>query len=876
MADFIRVYTRHPKQYFSLLLFGMILLVSNLPFTHAELMLNEIMYNPSTLMGDDSDVEWVELYYVDPLYPLSNNSLNLSAWELIIGGKTTTLEGDLASDSYVIVARELHDGSDVDNDSFLSFYGENLSAIAIDGYWDYLSNEEGTIILQNPSQNISLTGTYTDALGADGNGNSLEYANETFFESLTLYGTPGYQNSVLENLPGFNQTNETNESNETNETTSYDLELSISLDNLLSSNVSYDHLFTLTNLVYQEGDQENITVTVNYTVFNSAGEQERLYESNFTTHLLSVTNDGTGNYTFPGEGNYTLCGRILYAFINETNPLNETNLSNNEVCQQIIVLHTILQPCDISLTILTPKDLYFTNESLEFTPTLNNESFLFTIEYWIEDLFGMVVKSPYNTSNTNQKSWTPDEEQINVYRIKARLVMLACNDSFLDDNVAEKRVIVQGEKPFSPVLEVEDIMLGSDEEAAFGEDIPVKLSISRGNSTKSSIDLWVEDSDQQKVSTVSSVRVYDSYTTYKVTVPVQLKPNCDDAFPDTNYTLKIEGLNGEINTSLVVHGKTSSLCPSASCPQQQSCGNSPSSSTSSFAPPPKDLSFEVLTLPDHMILETPFSTKIRITNSGTLERTATLWSYAYRGNKAYSGEREANKQETIIKPGGQVTLVLTNTIVAAEPGIYQFKVKYKKDDQKTENDLITTNITLAENLQENALPSPSVSITDFYTRHRKFADEITLYVALSSPEITNVTVVVEGVSFTNATSVLVNGTEIIAFPAFLYPGKNVFFTTVFDSQNISLGFQRLVLFANETTIKTLNESEVLYLSKDDGNSLTNTFTGSGLPQITGSVTGDSLVYESTTAKAKTMVLPLLIVVLALISVTLAWKFWKGK
>lgn len=857
----------------------MTLLLSNLPFAHAELIVNEIMYNPSTGMGDDSDLEWVELYFLDPLYSLSNNSLNLSGWELVIGGKTTFLEGSLASDSYGVVARELDDGSDEDNDSFLAFYGNrsgnisgnNLSFLAMDGSWDYLSNDGGIITLQNPSQNFSVNITYTDALGGDGNGNSLEYANSTFFESLTLYGTPGYRNSILENSSPFN------------ETKNYDLELTIALAEVLSRDVAYENLFTLTNLDYHEGDEENITVTVTYAVFNGTREQEKIDEDNFTVPVISSTNTGTGNYTFLGEGNYTLCGNITYASLHNAS-LNETNPLNNEACKQVMVIDTFFQPCNISLEIYIPKDLYSTNESVEFTPTLNNETFPFTIEYWIEDIFGIVVKAPYNTSNTNKKSWTPDEEQINVYRIKARLVMLACNDSFLGDNAAETMVIVQGERLISPLLEIEDIVLGSDGKVAFGEDVPIKLSISRGNSTKSSIDIWVEDSNQEKVSTVSSLRVYDPYTTYKVTVPVQLKPNCDEAFSDGNYTLIIEGLSEEINASLPVAGKTSALCSSLPCPQSNGC--SPSSSPSSFfALPPKDISFEVLTLPDHIALGVPFSTKIRMTNTGTIEHTATVWSYVYRGNKAYSGEREANKQEAVIKPGGQMTLVLSNTIMDAESGLYQFKVKYKKDEQKTDNDLVTTNITLEEtpyNSHNNAHAfQSSVVITDFYTRHRKFMDEITeitLYVALSSPEATNVTVAVEGVSFVNATSVLVDGTETIAFPAFLLPGKNVFFATIFDSEMVPLAFQRLVLVANDTTIQTLNESEAFYLSKTSditSDLFDNGLRKSGLTQITGSATGD-LVYESTTAKAKTMVLPLLIVVLSIVSVTLAWKFWKGK
>ena len=72
-----------------------------------------------------------------------------------------------------------------------------------------------------------------------------------------------------------------------------------------------------------------------------------------------------------------------------------------------------------------------------------------------------------------------------------------------------------------------------------------------------------------------------------------------------------------------------------------------------------------------------FPLKIEIQGDNK-EHPIEMWSYIYRGNKCYSGEREENKKSFMLRPGETKTVILENT-VEAEPGEYKLKIKIRID-----------------------------------------------------------------------------------------------------------------------------------------------------------------------------------------------------
>jgi hypothetical protein len=147
----------------------------------AGLLVTEVMYNPSQC--DDTDGEWVEIY---------NNgetSVDLSQWTI----NNKPLEGTLGSMQYIVIAKELVDGTDADTDSFERYWGNN------DGVWDEadgfnamqlsisLANSAGIVNLTN--NNESDVFEYTSSMGANGNSYSLQRTLELGWEEAEA--TPG-------------------------------------------------------------------------------------------------------------------------------------------------------------------------------------------------------------------------------------------------------------------------------------------------------------------------------------------------------------------------------------------------------------------------------------------------------------------------------------------------------------------------------------------------------------------------------------------------------------------------------------------------------------------------------------------------------------
>ena len=83
-----------------------------------------------------------------------------------------------------------------------------------------------------------------------------------------------------------------------------------------------------------------------------------------------------------------------------------------------------------------------------------------------------------------------------------------------------------------------------------------------------------------------------------------------------------------------------------------------------------------------------FTTKIKFDNNDDQNINIKLWSYVYRGSKSYSGDREENKKEFVLKANSLDIVELSNIVDEAEPGNYKFKVLVNKNNQKTNNQII--------------------------------------------------------------------------------------------------------------------------------------------------------------------------------------------
>lgn len=151
-------------------------IITLIPLVSSSLIITEIMYNPSTLQGQDSELEWIEIY---------NNDTDIENFTL----ENENINYNLTNNSFLIIAR--------DKNYFEFFYNNNFSII------DFplsLKNTEDTILLNNNSF------SYSSSLGADGNGYTLELTSQGYKESLIVNGTPGYlpEENIQEEINYFN------------------------------------------------------------------------------------------------------------------------------------------------------------------------------------------------------------------------------------------------------------------------------------------------------------------------------------------------------------------------------------------------------------------------------------------------------------------------------------------------------------------------------------------------------------------------------------------------------------------------------------------------------------------------------------------------
>ncbi len=211
------------------------------------------------------------------------------------------------------------------------------------------------------------------------------------------------------------------------------------------------------------------------------------------------------------------------------------------------------EECTINLTIWTEKEIFGEGETIVYRHALTPENYV--IEYWAEDLEGNIVKRKYNTTNTNKKKWTPSCSKGTAFVLWAKAY--ACNTTEADSRLVGLRC--------PSATHEESLHLDVSEEARWGDSVPVTLEISKGETAKTLIEVYVEG--QSRVSEISKVYVPEENSRAKLVVPVLLWPNCGSEIADGRFTVVAEGLGMTARKSIYLSGTSPKACSPADCPQ---------------------------------------------------------------------------------------------------------------------------------------------------------------------------------------------------------------------------------------------------------------------------------------------------------------------
>jgi hypothetical protein len=352
--------------------------------------------------------------------------------------------------------------------------------------------------------------------------------------------------------------------------------------------------------------------------------------------------------------------------------------------------------CDYAVEFILAKTVFDNSSEFSFkirASKISGSPTNFTLRARIEDLNGRLIKEykPFtNKSITRQRTsttYTPNLEEGKSYFIDTN-VTVQCNDTAQENNFDTRIITIKGkllqEDSSIDIAKIYD--LGQDKKAKFGQTIRIKLNAYKGNTNKNSVAIWIEDNKGKKLSKQSKTNLDLKYTNYSLTLPIQIKPNCDEEFDDDDYTIIAKGLDSEDEEEVEIEDITDSMC------DVKIIESKPFSS--------KKFNFEIQNFNENIEAGKKLNTKIVLDNNNDQDVNIKLWSYVYRGSKSYSGDREENKKEIVLKANSLHIVELENVVEDIDPGNYKFKVLINKNNQKTNNQ-ITKDITINKNKIES-------------------------------------------------------------------------------------------------------------------------------------------------------------------------------
>ncbi|TKJ17473.1 hypothetical protein CEE44_02980 [Candidatus Woesearchaeota archaeon B3_Woes] len=520
----------------------LIILILSSKTIFANIIINEIMYNPNQC--SDTYCEWIEVFNNGP------SSVNLSGW------KISDMKSDLSKEyNRSIIMNQ----TNIPAGGYLIFAKKPVN---FSRYWNVscpiaevsfgLNNGQEIVNLYSSNDSLIDSFYYNKSFGADGDGNSLQFFNNSW---CTNTPTPGKDNfcpsqpSFILNYP----------SHVLNDGTIFLIKIEISgfSDGLYDVKIDIkDENGTRIGRIYDTNDKKWKSTT--YYVYNS-----------------TKVENGSGNY-------------LAYLKIDPD--------------KSYIGTATI------------QAKLRFSGSSVE------SNLYIFNV---VDTIF-----SEEETDKENQESESS--------------------------------------------IEISDV----PSSAEFGDIVKAKINVYRGDTSKYAVYAYIETKSGKKATEKSTMHFKNKFTGYTLTVPIQLKPNCDEKYKDGKHIVVVEGLGESDSEKIEIEGIKTSLCGKSS------------TKTSSTSLSSRKFDYSLINYPKKISSSQEFNINVEIKNDDDQDSEVDIWSYVYRGSKSYSGDRQQNKKHITIDVGSSEIITLTNKVSSLEDGDYKLKVVINKDNQKTNKEII--------------------------------------------------------------------------------------------------------------------------------------------------------------------------------------------
>ncbi len=663
----------------------LVVLFSVVPFSVAFLEINEVMYDP---IGNDNDHEFVEI--------VADGFLNLSGYIIADANSNDTLVGvSYIPGPYSLIVEEGFNATSI-NASIYSI-GKTIG--------NNLNNDQDTISLYYPNWTLIDTIHYDFSLGGSNNGRSLEQnAEGVWMESIIDGGTPGQENSNVHFSDDFSalQISEiypnTFEDDDAEKPEGEWVELYNPGDALLDVN----------GLVLKDQDDENELLIADDKVMEST----IIYPHSY----LVIYRDGDTDF---GLNNYgpeevrLFDGNTLLDNVSYSNTLEGMSLSRfgNAV---FTTIPTPGEPNSLDAGCDWFLDAYFSDVIIENNNTFDMQlevgrSYGFpqnlTVSGVFQDLGGNVVRtySPWNDEyvvSGGIKDYRPVLAQ-GTYQFFFSIMDLSCEDDYPNDNNVNGLVVVNAPpSQNTSSLRLEQLYLGNDDKVTWGDQFTAKVVAYKADDNRYSLQLWAEKNGN-RIGPTTKANLYDKYTAYPLTLPVQLYPNCNEEWPDGTATLIVEAFGLRQEQKFSVEGIDKDFCQDYTPSKRSSASSGTSIRTQE--------SYQIVDLPAAITPGEALRLKVQLLNEDKAH-TYSLYAYLYRGSKCYSCldstvERDSNQRQFSLQPGeAKIAELLVKVDSAMKEGQYSLKVKIRKDAQKTEKEL-TEGIYVQQPVQQHTLES---------------------------------------------------------------------------------------------------------------------------------------------------------------------------
>lgn len=498
---------------------------------------NEIMYNPS---GNDNNAEFIEI--------LSNTLVDFS--QVMVGDLTKNdsllmLSGNNES-NYTLIVEEGFNYTGLNCSIYTT--GKNIG--------DSLGNSGDALFIYHNNGTLLDSVIYNNTM-ANGNGKSLELFNDSWQESYFEGGTPCKENSQSPHNSTEDAISNESQQNSSQLRTPFNTTITFIIPDILYTGFNYTPLFKITNEHYKQNaglEKEVLNITLQITIYG-----QEFYQQLFIPLSLKYSKrTGLGSFLPDKAGSYTICGYIYNNDIT-TSVINDNTQDNSTVhystiCQEFKVLDISKISCDASIMSFTDAIKYAPGQKVSILNKVvfqDNNSFPYTIDYWLEDAYEKVIKKRTTTTNTEKKSWTvPSKNQLQIYRLKSSLHTLCNNSNSL--TTAESLFYVAPEQLEESLLYIDDIEIP---EAGFelGKLVKAHIHLYKGNTSRSSVHFYLASEQGKEASEIIKLQFFDKYKDVDFDITLTLNDDCE--LSDSNYFFVAEGFGLKIRKSFPVKKK---------------------------------------------------------------------------------------------------------------------------------------------------------------------------------------------------------------------------------------------------------------------------------------------------------------------------------